>query len=173
MSVLSLDQAKTHLNITVATHDAELQTFIDASEAALAKKCGPLVATSTTVKIQHFGGPMSLPITPALSLTSITDSGGVVASLTGLSVSTEGVVNGTTFAADLYTVVYQAGRSSTPADLLMAVKELVRHLFGTQRGPTLRPGSTTSEATANTVPGAAYLLPFRVSELIADYVQVP
>jgi hypothetical protein len=55
--------------------------------------------------------------------------------------------------------------------LLMAVKELVRHMWQTQRGPTRRPGSQPSESAANTVPGAAYLLPFRVSELIAPHLQ--
>jgi hypothetical protein len=55
---------------------------------------------------------------------------------------------------------------------LMAIRELVRHLWRTQRGPTRRPGSEPSESVSNTVPGAAYVLPFRVVELITPHVQV-
>jgi hypothetical protein len=169
VSVLTLAQAKTHLNIPVTTYDTELQDFIDAAEAAIVRKCGPLVSTATTVKLMHPGGLMSLPTTPAISLTSITDSSGTAASLTGVSVSSEGIVFGATFPADLYTVVYQAGRATTPPDLLMAVKELLRHLWVSQRGAGVRPGSPINEPAGS----LAYAFPFRVSELIADHVQVP
>jgi hypothetical protein len=68
-------------------------------------------------------------------------------------------------------VVYSAGRASCPADLLLAVRELVRHIWETQRGGTRRPGSSASSETANTIAGAAYLFPFRVEQLLAPYIQ--
>ena len=174
MSVLTLALAKTHLNITTSAQDTELQTFIDAAEAVVALRCGPLASTATTVRVDGCGGVLVLPVTPAVSLTSVTPVGGSAVTLSDLYLDTAaGVVsyNSGSFASGLYDVVYQAGRTTVPADLLMGVKELVRHLWETQRGPTRRPGSSSFDSTANTVPGAAYLLPNRVSELIAPHVQ--
>ena len=175
MSVLTLTLAKAHLNISNATQDVEIQTFIDAAEAVLTKHCGPLTSTATTVRVRGGGPGLLLPITPAVSLTSVTPVDGTVLTLTDLYLDTRaGVVtynSGFMFSSRFYDVVYNAGRTTCPEDLLMAVKELVRHMWQTQRGPTRRPGSQPSEGTANTVPGAAYLLPFRVSELIAPHLQ--
>ena len=175
MSVLLLADAATHLNIGGNQHDASLQAMIDAAEAVITQRCGPLTSTAVTARVR--GGDMSLrlPTAPALSLTSVTPVNGTAITLTDLYLNKRwGRVSynsGSLFYARFYDVVYSAGRTTCPDDLLMAVKELVRHLWLTQRGPTRRPGSEPSESTANTVPGAAYLLPFRVSELIAPHLQ--
>lgn len=175
MSVLSLALAKTHLNITVSTYDTELQTVIDAAEALLAKRCGPLSTSTVTNRVDGGGGALVLQTTPAVALLSVTPVDGTALTLTDLYLDTgAGLVtynSGAGFGDRYYTVVYSAGRLSCPDDLLMAVKELVRHLWETQRGPSRRPGSTASESTANTIPGAAYMLPFRVAELIAPHMQ--
>ena len=175
MSVLDLASANAHLNITSGTSDVEVQAFIDAAEAAIAKRCGPRASTAVTVRVRGGALELLLTTTPALSLTSVTPVDGTALTLGDLYLDTAaGLVtfnSGSAFSARYYTVVYNAGRSPCPADLLMAVKELLRHMWQTQRGPTRRPGSQPSEGTANTVPGAAYLLPFRVSELIAPHLQ--
>lgn len=175
MSVLTLAQAKAHLNVTGGQQDVEVQSMIAAAEAAIAKRCGPLSSTSTTVRVAGGSPELVLPVTPAVSLTSVTPVDGSALTLSDLYLDTgAGLVtynSGAGFSSRLYDVVYNAGRTTVPDDLLMAVKELVRHMWATQRGPTRRPGSTPSEAVANTVPGAAYALPFRVSELIAPHLQ--
>lgn len=175
MSVLTLADARTHLNVTAGPHDAEVQAFIDAAEAAIIQRCGPLASTAATVRVRGGGTALVLPTIPAVSLTSVTPVDGTALTLADLYLDTgAGLVtynSGSTFTDRLYDVVYNAGRTTCPEDLLMAVKELVRHMWQTQRGPTRRPGSQPSEGTANTVPGAAYLLPFRVSELIAPHLQ--
>lgn len=175
MSVLPIATARAHLNITGIAHDTKLESVIDAAEAVIAQRCGPLVSTATTVRIAGGGSALVLPVTPALSLTTVTPVDGTALTLGDLYLDTgAGIVtynSGSSFSARYYTVVYAAGRTSVPSDLLMAIQELVRHMWETQRGPTRRPGSTASDATSNTVPGAAYLLPFRVSELIAPHVQ--
>ena len=77
------------------------------------------------------------------------------------------------FGSRWYDVVYQAGRATVPDDLRMGVLEMLRHLWDTQRaGGSRRVGSGSSDSTANTIPGAAYLFPFRVEQLIAPHVQV-
>jgi hypothetical protein len=174
MSVLTLALAKKHLNIPAATldHDAELQTFIDAAEAGLAQRVGPLEATATTQRVQGGGNQLILDTLPVISLTSVTPVGGSALTVGELMAAPGGVVEytaGGSFTDRWYDVVYSAGRSSLPADLLMAVKALVDHLWGTQRGPGRRPGASTE--TANTLIGAAYLYTFRISEQIAPHIQ--
>lgn len=176
MSVLVLTDAQAYLNISPGPLDYELQATIDAAEAVIAKLCGPLASTATTSRVEGCGTKaLVLPVTPAVSLTSVTPVNGTALTLSDLYLNTlSGVVTytvGYTFPALTYDVVYNAGRTTCPSDLLLAVKELVRHLWQTRRGPTRRPGSDASDALANTIPGAAYLLPFRVTELIAPHLQ--
>lgn len=175
MSTLPLAVAKTHLNVTGTTHDGEIQDTIDEAEAAIAERVGPLVSTPTTVRVRGVSDALVLPVIPAISLTSVTPVDGAALTLADLYLDTEaGVVtydSGGSFSARAYDVVYNAGRSSCPDDLLRAIKELVRHLWITQRGPTGRPGSGTSDAAANTIPGAAYIFPFRVEQLLTPHGQ--
>lgn len=172
MAVLDLSAVKAHLSITTSEHDAKLTAMIAAAEAAIAERVGPLAPESRTVRVAPYGRTLFVP-SPAVSLTSVADADGTTTDTADLHLVTRsGMVtrnDGATFAARWYTITYQWGRATCPDDLKLAVMEMVRHLWTTQRGPTRRPGSTDSDATANTIPGAAYLLPFRVSELIAPH----
>jgi hypothetical protein len=174
MSVLDLASVRTHLNLVATTYDAELQSVIDAAEAAIGQRVGPLAPTSTTARVRGGGSMLVLPVSPAVSLTSVTPADSTALTLADLYLDTgAGLVtyeSGATFSARHYTVVYQAGRATCPADLKLAVKELVRHLWTTQRGPTARAG-LAAEMTSNSVPGAAYAFPFRVEQLLAPHDQ--
>lgn len=177
MTVLSLTDAKTHLNITANTYDDELSDFIEACESLIAHKCGPLESTSVTERVRGCGLELIVSATPVISLTSVTPVGGGSA-LTGLHVSPKsGVVtlnSGLGFIARNYDVVYLSGRAEVPADLLMGIKELVRIAWsGSQRGSTKRPGSSPSDGYSNTLPGVGDELPFDVQKWISDYVQGP
>jgi hypothetical protein len=174
MSVLLLVDAKEYLNITVNTQDAEIQDFIDAAEAAIGAKCGPLATVEKTVRVSGGGSRLlGLPVSPAVSLASVTPYASATIPMVDLHLDTAGARitynDGSTFDASYYDVVYTAGRTPCPDDLLLAVKELLRHLWGTQRGTARRPGSQVSTETSNTVPGAAYLFPFRVEQLILPH----
>jgi hypothetical protein len=173
VSVVSLQRVKTHLNITASTHDGELQSVIDASEAAIAEKCGPLVSTATTARIRGGCYGLVLPVIPAISLTSVTPADSTALTLADLYLDTEaGVVTYNScaeFTARYYDVVYNAGRTTCPADLQLAVLEMVRHLWGSQRSPALYPGSSVTEGPVT--PGSAYLMPYRVQELITPHAQ--
>lgn len=182
MPVLDLDDVKSYLKLkdNVDTYDAEVQAIMDAAEAAIAQRVGPLEPTTVTLRLAggRYVRSLALSTLPVLSLTSITPvGGGDPIDLDTLHVDLpSGVIEYDlgcqAFPLRHYTIVYQAGRTECPADLILAAKELVRHLWQTQRGPT-RANSPTSEATSNTVPGAAYLMPFRVSELIAPHLLLP
>lgn len=168
MSVLLLADAKAYLNIASSTSDAELQTFIDAAEAAIGARCGSLAPAVRTSRVAGNGSTtLLLPTCPVASLTAVTPSEGAAVIMGDLHLNTDsGVVtrnDGTGFAARYYDVTYSAGLTSVPGDLLLAVKELVRHLWETQRGAGVRPGSQPE------APGASYAFPYRVRELIAPF----
>lgn len=172
MSVLTLAEAKEHLNITVDTYDDELTATIDAAEAIVGRLVGPLTPTSTTARVHGCTRTLLLPSAPALTLTSVTpvESGSPldVASLlldtnAGTVVFTDGR---TWFWARAYDVEFDTGwaADALPADLLYAVKEMVRHLWKTQRGAMQRPGS------GDAPPPPGYLIPNAVAELLDPYI---
>lgn len=173
MSVLDIADAKTYLRITGDSSDTELQATINAAEAAIAQRVGPLEPTTVTVRLNGRADEIALPVTPIVSLTSLTPDAGDALDLDGIYTDlASGVISyssGTRLGATYYTAVYVAGRDECPADLLLAVKELVRHLWATRRGAGVPTGSPVSETTANTIPGAAYIFPFRVEQLLAPH----
>lgn len=175
MTVLSLPDALAHLSMAGvdAPRDAKVTAMIAAAEAAIAERVGPLEPEARTVRVTPSYKALAIP-SPAVELTSVTDSNGVALTIADLFLDKRpGLItfnNGQAFTASWYDIIYDYGRETCPSDLVLAVKEMVRHLWNSsQRNPTRRPGSTDSEATANTIPGAAYLLPFRVAELIAPH----
>ena len=170
MSVLTLAEAKTHLNLTGSTHDTELQDAIDSAESVIAKRVGPLASTATAVRVRGMCSALVLPVLPAISLTSVTGAGGAALTLADLYLDTaSGLVtydDGSAFSERYYDVVYAAGRGTCPDDLLLAVKELVRWLWQPQRGPKAR-----GTADQETPTGLGYLLPYRVEQLIQPHIQ--
>lgn len=175
MAVVTLGEAKAHLNITATTSDTELETFIDRAEAAVVARCGPLAPVAVTSRVRGESNILALPTTPVISLTSITPLNASALTVTDYLVSEGGNVEhviGAWFLARWYTVTYQAGRTTLAEDLRLGILELIRHMWDTQRGGLSRPGSPMSTAMSNTMPGAAYLFPFRVEQLLAPHAQV-
>jgi hypothetical protein len=173
VSALLLADAKTHLNMSASTNDAELQAVIDAAEAVLARRVGPLEPAATTDRVIGLADSLVVRTVPAVSLTSITGPSGSALDLTNIHLEQgSGVIThnlGQYFVERYYTVAYSAGRASCPDDLLLAVKELVRHVWQTQRGSGGRPGSAPVDVSST--PGLGYYLPYRVQELIAPHLQ--
>lgn len=175
MSVLDFDDVKAWLNITMPGDDDKLQKTIDAAEQAVASRIGPLEPVSVTRRVRGGTIGLTLPLAPVISVTSVVPiGGGTPLDVSTLDVDTStGIVyltSGWGFPNHAYTVTYMAGFDDVPADLLQALEELVRHLWRTQRGSgTSRPGSAASSEVDNKVPGAAYLFPIRVEQLLAPY----
>lgn len=177
MSPLPLDEVKEHLGIaaTFVDHDVELQRFIDAAESAMARRCGDLGATPSTARVDGGTGSLVLPTAPIVSLTSVVPVGGVAEDPSGLYLnSAAGTVergDGTAFMARAYDVAFTSGRATTPPDLLLATKELIRHLWLTQRGAS--PGNAGAlPDLGDPVVGTSYSWPWRVEQLIAPYLLV-
>lgn len=171
MSALTLADAKTHLNMSGQTNDVELQGFIDAAEGIVAAKCGPLEPTTVVRRVRSDGATLVLPVVPVLSVTSVVPAlGGTPVDVAALVPDPgSGVVSPIDYfslAVGAYVVTYQAGRTEVPDDLLMAVKEMTRHLWRTQRGGAQRPGSSPD------TPVAGYLVPNAVAALMEPHVAV-
>jgi hypothetical protein len=175
MSVLTLAEAKAHLNITDAGSDAELQTFVDAAEAALAARVGPLGPVTTSARVAGGGRTLLLPVAPAVSITSVTPVGGTALTVGDLYLDKTGgaisYASDAAFTSYWYDVVYVAGRAanSCPDDLLMADKYLLADMWTTQR-PSSRSTSPLSTAPVNTFPQAVYMFSPRVEALLAPYL---
>lgn len=180
MSVLLLADAKTHLNITNTTDDAEIQTFIDAAEAAIGGKVGPLGSVTRTDRVRGVGKDLVLPVTPVISLTSVTPVGGTALDPSSMVIDYKaGVIayvaatqyNFARFPLPWYDVVYTAGRNVTAAafpDLYLAIKEQVRHLWVTQRGPANNPVNFSGDMPPQA--GMSYTFSNRVLEMISPYM---
>lgn len=169
MTVLTLDDLTAHLNITGTAHDAELEDFIERAEALITQRVGPLEPTDVTRTVDRSGATLVLPVTPAISLTSIDSYAGSTIDVDGLTLDPSGVVTiasgGSSLWEPSYTVTYVAGREECPADLLYAVIEQVRHMWKSQRGGSSRPGS------AENAPSPRSLLAPEVEAALEPHLQ--
>lgn len=194
MAFLDLDEVKQHLgkDLGGAVDDDELLGMMAAAEAAIVKAIGSV--TSGPRDEWHDGGStlVALLSAPVLAVTLVAESVG-----TWFRELTEQPLDGASFDAYGYTVdlsagvinrrvsgssarfapgsrnihvVYTAGWATPPADIVLAGKELTRHLWRTQRGSgNTKPGSSTNAEVANTLANAASAFPIRVEQLIHPY----
>lgn len=174
MTVLSVPDAKAHLQLTQPVENTLIQSYIDSAVAAIGELVGPLEPTAVTDRVRTANaGVLIVTTTPAISVTSITPIDGPALSLTGIDIDPAGVITAdgaAPFTDRAYDVVYQAGRATCPADLVMAVKELVRAQWTTSVNGGRGPAAQRSERAANTVKGAEGTMPFEVSRLLAPHL---
>lgn len=174
MSVVTVDEAKVHLNIgAVTTFNAELQTFLDGVEGALGMEVGPLGAVAKTERVRGCRRVLQLNYPPVILLTTVTATDGTVVStslLTPTSHARVEYLQGGWFPARFYDVVYQAGRSSLPSDLRLAVLELLRWVWDPQRGGgAARFGSMPAETLSNTLLDSIDEWPTRVEQILKNH----
>jgi hypothetical protein len=178
VSVLTLDEVKEHLGIDLADtdEDVELQRFIDAAESAVGRKCGGIGPATVTGRVDGYSRTLVLPTAPVVSLTSVTPVGGTALDVSSLDLNVAaGVVeslDGSAFTARRYDVVFQSGRTTAPPDLLLAAKELVRHLWLTQRGAAPGSPGALPDGSVDPAAGLSFTWPWRVEQLMAPYLLV-
>lgn len=171
--VLDLDDAKAQLNITGTTHDLELESYISSVTDVVEHHIGPVIIREVSEERQ--GGPfLVLAHTPVVSLTSVTPvlSGGISYDVTTLVFNAAtGVVrrgDGSAFTGGPFTVIYQAGRAAitedVPANINLAARIIVAHLWDTQRGGFGAPRLGGDTDMAPTPMG--FLVPRRALELL-------
>ena len=174
--IISLAAAKAHLNITSTADDEELRGFIEAATPVVEDVVGPVVVR-TYADVDSHGGPfLVLANCPVVSLTSLA---AVLTSGTSYEVDDldldgqNGIVrrlDGGRFCGPLR-ITYKAGRAVVPANITQAAKEIVRHMWETQRGHSgARPGFG-EEGFVQT--GSGFTIPRRVMELLVPHRRAP
>ena len=168
--IVSLADAKDHLNITSTTGDEELRRFIGVASAACENYTGRTWRRTTyTETLDGGSAAVVLAHPPVLSVTTVTENGATVAA-SGYSVSTTGVVArvsgyGLTSWYPGYrnvSVTYVAGAAVVPDSITHGVLEMVRHLWSSQRGASLPLSVSASDEWS---PADSFSIPRRVQEL--------
>jgi hypothetical protein len=177
-SLISLAEAKTHLNKTSTTDDDEFRGFLIAATELIESKVGACVRRAFTERVYDTEGQPGLLLShrPLLSVTSVTATvtGGQVWATADLAPDTAaGIVclpDGAGFWGGPWDVVYQAGRAVIPERFLQACEEQVRFLWDTQRGAAA-PSVLQGEEIFTPSVGAPFTIPRRVLGLLeADMV---
>lgn len=173
---VSLDDVKTFENKLNNVDDDELRDFIEAAQAILAVRIGPLVPV--TVTETQDGGSSSLVLRkwPVISVTGISYATGQTVLATDLDLDPDtGIVFWRYNTVGVFlrgprflTVTYLAGRLVLTADLREALLELIKHLWESQTGGNRRPNFAADGTNAQTA--SSYLLPYRVESLIKPYL---
>lgn len=170
MSVLDLAQdVKPYLSISGTDNDTRLEAALDAAEALMAQKIGPLTATTFTDVVDGGGrSALTLERFPVVALSSVTTDSGATVDTSLLTLDRSGVVtykSRAAFNATSYTVEYAAGwEAPLPPDVIRAVAALTQHLWSPQRGPATRGGPTDQTASP------AYALPHFVEQMVSHYI---
>jgi hypothetical protein len=176
--IVSLADAKLHMNKQNTADDAEIQDFIDAAQAVITREIGDVVPTSHTETLPIDGMRIVLSRRPVLSITSLAvwnggtsptvmaPSGYQLYPETGIVERTNGGYAIPWVGSDI-TVSYLAGVSGpVPPNVRLACLELTAHLWrNSQQGRNRRVRGTGPEDDTATV-GLGFSLPNRVRELL-------
>lgn len=175
LRIVGLAEVKEHGNITTTANDRELLDFIGTSQQMIESLVGTTVPQTFTETQYTSAGNVWLRHSPVLSVTSVTEFGGVVDPGLYIVDADAGVITRTD-GRDWYgattsalTTVYRAGRAPIPEGIRWAAKELTVSLWRStqaQRGGRSR-GSDAPETPTG------YALPNRVREALEPYLLVP
>lgn len=192
-TIVSLADAKAHLNKTDNTDDTELQYFIEAATPIIENIAGPVLPQTKT---EYYSGGVSqinLNWLPILSITSIVETYGQTNyNLTEITLGSSNTAFG--FTVDYTTgriirraynaealfpvgsnnvkVVYQAGRATIPANVRLATLMLIQHLWSTSQ-LNRQGGRPTLGGDDSFTVGAGFAVPNRVRELLQPSPRVP
>ncbi|MBO4272387.1 hypothetical protein [Microbispora triticiradicis] len=165
-AIVSLADARAHLNLTSATDDAELMEMIRAVTVVVERHAGAILRRPYTE--EHRGGyAIALQHTPVVSITSTEGAlPGVPvldpADLTVDSVSGVARQSSGQWIAGPLRVTYVAGRAEVPPNVRLAALIILQHLWESQRG-TAVPAFGAEEPWN---PGLGFAIPRRALELL-------
>ena len=166
MALITLAEAKSHLNITSSATDTELQFFVDVA-CDLVQGYADRTWDVGSVTETSDGGTdtILLRCSPITAITSVSVDGSTLAASAYDADLANGIirtVTPTTVGTANVSVVYAVGDATPPNLAKHAAKETVRHLWATQRGTTIRNAMNGDDYT----PGTGFSLPRRVMELL-------
>lgn len=175
--LFSLADAKSKLRIgsSVIVDDDDLRDVSEATTRAVEYFTGPIVRTSCTDVVSGGHGSVLLTRAPVLSLTSITavTSYQVAVDVTVLDVDTvTGVVrrtDGQVFPPGFYRLVYVAGRTVLTANISLAARIILQHLWRTMYGGSRALsalGGADDYSVTEPIPGLGFAIPNRAMQLL-------
>jgi hypothetical protein len=168
-SLLSLSDAKEHLNITGTSSDEELREYLEAATEVVESYVGPVVRRSYTTRVQGGRNVIILPRTQVLSVTALTSvqNGTSPVQLANLSIDTEAgdiyLKTGGCFPCGPFDITYTVGRTYVKANWTLAAKIIVKHNWETQLGNL---PSVQGDSPGYIVTGSGYLVPYRAVALL-------
>ncbi|MGW3595008.1 head-tail connector protein [Streptomyces sp. NPDC005167] len=172
MALLTLEDAKQQLDIESTSSDVELQAYIDAVVAVIERHVGPVEIRPVTETLNSTGVRLALTRVPVVSLTSVTPvlAGGLALDVASLALDPDtGIVrrlDGAAFYGGPWTWTYTAGRGSAQANVNLAARMLLQHLWRTQYGAARGGGGADDYSVTEPIPGFGYAIPNRVLELL-------
>jgi hypothetical protein len=182
--LLSLQDAKAYLGETGTQQDDEIRAFAQVATEVVESIVGPCTPQTFTEQVEAVAGSSVLLLSrrPVISVTSITSIWGVAPVWLTAAVQVNGSTGtvrllgqgylGGPFYGGPFTVVYVAGRTVVPDRFIHAAREMLRHLWTTQRGQTtdspLPDFIGDEELNGGGAPfGASFSIPNRVLELLS------
>ena len=168
-AIVSLADAKAHLNITSTANDEELRRYISAATDFIESRIGPVARRTITQTVQPSGGLLFID-GPVISVSSMTAAYGYSYTYTVGSLYVDnaaGIIHppyGQTFSYPV-SVTYVGGRTSVPALIQQAALDYVKWMWETQRGASALPlpGGDFDVATPATVP-------YRITQALEPYM---
>jgi hypothetical protein len=174
-AILSLADAKKHLNKTSTTDDDEIRSWVESITAGIEGLCGPVVVRSYTERHDfRRATTVCLRRTPALGITSVVPvlTGGTTYAVADLALDGEtGIVqrlDGGVLHGPLQ-FTYPAGRRIVPAAMTSAARIILQHLWRTQQGPGRPQRGTDDYDVSEPVVGFGYAIPNRALQLLEPY----
>lgn len=176
-TILSLADAKTHLNLTTTTHDDEVRGWVESVTSGIEHLAGVCVRRTVVEKHDvpaHGVHTLALRRTPVLSLTSLVAvlSGGTSYTVADLDVDGPTGIVSRLDGARLHgplRATYVAGRAVVPANLTAAGKIILQHLWRTQQGPGRPQMGVGDFDVTEQVPGFGYAIPHRALQLMEPH----
>lgn len=179
--IVSLSAARAHLNLASGdtSQDEELRGFVEAATAVCERYVGAVAQAAYTETCD--GGTsgaaaLALEHPPVIAITSVVESGTTLTSadyvLHAPSGTLKRVLGDAPYRWDPgvgnITVSYVAGRAIIPANVSLAAKIIIKHMWETQRSTAgSRPQLTESDVIDAT---SSYAIPYRALELLGDPV---
>ncbi|GAB2714430.1 hypothetical protein [Streptomyces bullii] len=174
--IMSLADARKHVNATVTTHDEELRGWVEATTKAVEYFVGPVARrTVTETHDRAYARVLALRHIPVISLTTVAAvlTGGTSYAVADLDLDgATGIVrrkDGGLLYGPLR-MTYVAGRTIISAHISHAGRIILQHLWRTQGGGMGRPapGGMDDYAVTEPIPGLGFAIPNRALELLLD-----
>lgn len=174
--ILSLADAKAHLNITSTDNDDELRSWIESVTEVIEHKVGPIVVRTYTDRVDNAEAWVlwNSPVVAITSVTAVHTDGAVIDTALLDIDSTAGIIRRLSrghFTGGPWNITYTAGRPIIPANIGHAARIILKHLWETQRGGVRRPPMGGDDGTFDA--GHSYSIPRRALELLEPHLTGP